>query len=124
VDDLKIINDQLGHAAGDAHLMISTKILKKALRQSDYLFRIGGDEFAVLLPETEQAAGQRVAKRMEEEIHQYNRQLGHGSSPLSISLGVATCEDSCDSLEQVITLADQKMYERKHQKKAARNQSE
>ena len=123
VDDLKLINDHLGHAAGDAHLMLSAKILKKALRQSDHFCRIGGDEFAVLLPETDQAAGQRVVKRMEEEIHGYNQRLDRESPQLSISLGLATCEGS-GSLEQVMTLADQRMYERKHQQKAGRTQSE
>jgi len=123
VDDLKVINDELGHTAGDAHLILSARVLKKALRQSDHLFRIGGDEFAALLPETDQGAGDRVLKRMEEEIKLHNQRVGGESPHLSISLGAATCEGSCGSLKQVLTLADQRMYERKQQKKGGKKQS-
>lgn len=120
LDDLKLINDQMGHAAGDAYLMVSAKVIKKALRQSDHLCRIGGDEFAVILPETDQQAGQRILHRMEEEVERYNQHLNAKSPHLSISLGLATCERNCGSLEQAMNLADQRMYENKKQRKIAK----
>ncbi len=117
IDGLKQVNDEQGHPAGDAHLITSVQVMQQALRQSDHLCRVGGDEFALLLPQTDESVAKIIQERINDEIKRYNDQLKPGETPISISFGIATCEGNCNSLEEVMELADQRMYLNKHQKK-------
>ncbi len=110
VNGLKVANDEDGHAAGDALLRRAYGVLQAAVRAEDVVARIGGDEFAGLLPETDEAAGLRLLDRIRELVDTDNRQ--HGGRPLSIALGVATVMPE-ESLDKALRLADANMYKDK-----------
>jgi diguanylate cyclase (GGDEF)-like protein/PAS domain S-box-containing protein len=110
IDGLKIINDRQGHAAGDQMLLGAAKVLRAVFRAKDIAARIGGDEFAVLLPVTTEAAGQAALQRLRDEISHYNTE--HTDMPLSISLGVATASH-WNRPDELVSLADTRMYEDK-----------
>ena len=108
-DELKALNDKHGHAAGDDALCHVAATLKRVLRGGDHAFRIGGDEFAVLLPEATASDARAVAERIGEEIT---------SLPvadqwkLSLSFGVSV-HDGGDDPTALLRDADQAMYEMK-----------
>lgn len=110
VDGLKITNDRLGHAMGDELLRAAALILKKTFRSEDVVARIGGDEFAVLLPNTSVEVAERLLLRVEEGVKAYN--TAHPILPLSISLGVATAMSPMP-LHQLFQEADRRMYAQK-----------
>ncbi|MEG6522282.1 sensor domain-containing diguanylate cyclase/phosphohydrolase [Desulfotomaculum sp. 1211_IL3151] len=121
VDGLKIINDTMGHEQGDKMLKICAKLLSQALRQSDVISRTGGDEFTALLAKADQTIGERIAKRIKQQVEQYNKT--HQDLPLSISIGVATATNQKKSLKEALKTADELMYQEKLiQKKSSRSQ--
>ncbi|MDW7738664.1 MAG: PAS domain S-box protein, partial [Bacillota bacterium] len=91
IDGLKLINDTLGHSEGDNFLKTGAELLKSALRTSDILARVGGDEFAVVLPNTTLEVGQRMVERIHHKIEEHNRQKTTGP-PFSMSIGLAVSE--------------------------------
>ena len=120
LDGLKLINDTLGHKAGDLFLVAGAAVLKKALRSSDIIARVGGDEFALILPQTDRFAGEEIIQRIYERVQAYNRQ--NKGMPLSISVGLAISEGDTQSLEETYRTADSLMYKDKlTRSKAARN---
>ena len=108
VDNLKQVNDQQGHLAGDKLIQQVAQLLESCCRGSDYVFRYGGDEFIMLLPETNNAGVTKFEELLEERLE--------GSS-FSFSFGSSTWQDKTKP-EKMIQLADVKMYERKIIKKA------
>jgi len=120
LDGLKLINDTLGHKEGDRFLIAGAAVLKNALRSSDILARVGGDEFALILPQTDRSAGEEIIQRIRERVQVYNRQKK--GMPLSISIGMALTKGSNQSLEETYRTADSLMYKDKlTRSKAARN---
>ncbi|WP_195683515.1 sensor domain-containing diguanylate cyclase [Alkalibacter mobilis] len=117
LDNLKKINDIRGHAAGDEYLISSTKIMKSVLRQTDNLCRVGGDEFAIILPKTDEKNAREILHRINEKVKVHNRDKSGLEPSISISLGLATCTSHCDSLENVFDLADKRMYADKNKRK-------
>ena len=115
MDDLKEINDTLGHSMGDKHIQKASRILQQEIRSSDVLCRLGGDEFGILLPEAPLSIAEEVVERIQNKITRENR-LTNGPH-LHISFGHSTCESSSDSLQGKIELADQAMYLQKAEKK-------
>ncbi|MDY6827420.1 MAG: diguanylate cyclase [Bacillota bacterium] len=114
LDNLKKINDSLGHNEGDHYIQAAAEILKSSLRESDILARVGGDEFAVILPRTTLKAGRELVKRIHHQIEIYNQQ--NTSSPtLSISVGIAVSTSGKQPLEKIYNKADDAMYEDKKQ---------
>jgi diguanylate cyclase (GGDEF)-like protein len=110
VDHLKDANDHYGHEAGDELLMATAQVLRHTLRNADMVARIGGDEFGVLLPETQEAAMDGVIRRIEESCASWR-----GSLPelrLSISVGWAAPEPFGD-LRSALRIADGQMYRAK-----------
>ena len=110
VDHLKLVNDSGGHAAGDDLLRTIAQILSSACPNDARVYRIGGDEFVVLLPCTPTASAEAIVMTIHEIIAQNN-----GPSPynFSISLGVATKETEEQSLLECIAQADRTMYSNK-----------
>lgn len=106
LDNLKAINDQSGHNAGDSVLQQAAAILSRSFREEDIIARIGGDEFAVLLPQTPED----VAKAA---VEQLRKRIAESSSPqLKLSIGLATGLDG-SRLDHVMKLADDRMYQEK-----------
>ncbi|MCS0495345.1 sensor domain-containing diguanylate cyclase [Ancylobacter mangrovi] len=110
LNDLKQVNDQLGHAAGDTLLRRAGEVLSKAVDKPNCAARIGGDEFAVLLPGTDRAGGLAVMENIEKLV-ELNNQF-YSASTLALSMGLATSVNG-ERLEQVVKRADFEMYEAK-----------
>lgn len=107
---LKKINDQYGHAAGDAALIDTAKLLKKTFRESDIVARLGGDEYVVLGVDTSAEFVPRIKERLDANLKQHNDTTVH---PFKLSMSVGEVIKYCDSdncLEELLEEADQKMY--------------
>jgi diguanylate cyclase (GGDEF)-like protein len=111
LDGLKLVNDTMGHDRGDQLLKSTADILTKSLRGSDILCRIGGDEFAAILPQTDAETAETLSIRIRATLNQLNK--SEGGIPLDISLGVATTKTSETSLSELYKQADDLMYKDK-----------
>ena len=116
LDRLKVINDTHGHAAGDLLLQQAAHLLTMAVRGEDMVARIGGGEFAVILPDTDTEAAARVLERIREEERIFNR--GQDENMLGISLGLATARDRT-TFDESLKRADQLMCEDKELRRTA-----
>jgi diguanylate cyclase (GGDEF)-like protein len=115
VDNLKQINDLLGHTAGSAFLSETAELLKATFRETDVIGRIGGDEFVVAGQFSQMAislAAQRLQKAAE-----YRNSERDSQRALNFSVGLVTTEGRHESLEELLTQADKAMYREKHRKK-------
>ncbi|CAH1653285.1 sensor domain-containing diguanylate cyclase [Chelatococcus asaccharovorans] len=110
LNGLKRVNDQLGHAAGDGLLRRAGEVLGKLVEKPNHVARIGGDEFAVLMPGVEQEEGEAVMAELEKLV-ELNNQFYSGL-PLTLSLGVATSQPD-ERLEAVVSRADMLMLKAK-----------
>lgn len=111
LDYFKNINDRFGHAAGDCALRAVAEAIRACLRDSDLLARYGGDEFAVLLPQTELQAALEVASRVRSVVG--SSRITHEGQEfgLSISIGVASCNSShAVDWKRLLKNADQALY--------------
>jgi diguanylate cyclase (GGDEF)-like protein len=118
LDDLKQINDSLGHSIGSTFLSEIGEILHATLRETDVLGRIGGDEFAVAGQFSQESIA-LVAQRLNETSVQRNAE-GRRSLPLNFSIGYVTAgEDWRGSLDDLLSGADVAMYREKRRKKTA-----
>ena len=110
IDSLKTYNDTYGHLAGDELLRQISDIIKKAIRSSDQAFRYGGDEFAILLPNTSTDAASQVAERIRQQAA---AKVIAGNTPVTISLGLASWPANGRGANEVIAAADAALYQAK-----------
>jgi diguanylate cyclase (GGDEF)-like protein len=108
LDHFKQVNDQYGHAAGDQVLASVGAALRSVVRAQDFAGRNGGEEFAVLLPETEIAAALGIAERVRATIAELT--LPGSDVPVTVSVGVAGFPDHAGTLERLEQLADAALY--------------
>lgn len=117
VDDLKTINDTLGHQGGDRALIRVADLLKETFRQSDILARIGGDEFAVMALEASEDNQDRLIQRLRARIQEVNDDVGTPFH-LSVSVGAARFPgEGTSRLEDLLAEVDEAMYREKWSKK-------
>jgi len=109
----KEVNDKHGHPRGDEVLRAAAATLKKALRTSDSAFRIGGDEFALLLPQTDAEQALALSRRVETVFAEMLQPL-QLSVGVSMDHGVATFPQDGEQADQLIRIADERLYRLKH----------
>jgi diguanylate cyclase (GGDEF)-like protein len=109
----KEVNDKHGHPRGDEVLRAAAATLKKALRTSDYAFRIGGDEFALILPQTDAAQALALARRVETVFAEMLQPL-QLTVGVSMDHGVANFPQDGEQADQLIRIADERLYRLKH----------
>ncbi len=109
----KEVNDKHGHPRGDEVLRAAAATLKKALRTSDYAFRIGGDEFALILPQTDAAQALALARRVETVFAEMLQPL-QLTVGVSMDHGVANFPQDAEQADQLIRIADERLYRLKH----------
>lgn len=122
MDNLKPINDSLGHGAGDSAIRVVARAIRSVIRPYDLLFRWGGDEFLVVLPNVTEAEALKRIGRLNEAIREQTRILNPPVS-ITVSSGIAPFASMTD-IKQAIELADTKMYARKHVSKALRQSAD
>ncbi|MFO8034998.1 MAG: diguanylate cyclase, partial [Candidatus Bipolaricaulota bacterium] len=119
IDDFKQINDRFGHLKGDQALREVAGLLQESIRQSDYVFRYGGEEFVVLLPETADRAGE-VIERLEEAIDRWAKSAELEDLQFGLTMGSAVWDPRSDqeaTPESVLYRADQVLYSFKRRKR-------
>jgi diguanylate cyclase (GGDEF)-like protein len=110
IDHFKLVNDTHGHDAGDEALRRLANTLQAGTRGIDTAARIGGEEFALILPETDRARGLEVAERLRQEVRETDIPLaGH----ITVSVGLAECADAFCDARTLYTAADAALYEAK-----------
>ena len=109
LDDFKKVNDAHGHATGDAVLRLVADAMRSAVRQADFVGRLGGDEFGVLMPETDGSVAHSVANRLAGGI----RTVFRGTPSVTASIGVVAVTGTEAGSDDLLRKADQAMYEAK-----------
>src|SRR6059058_4104841 len=109
----KEVNDKHGHPRGDDVLRAAAATLKKALRTSDSAFRIGGDEFALLLPQTDSQQALALSRRVEAVFAEMLRPL-QLEVAVSMDHGIAIFPQDAEQADQLIRIADERLYRQKH----------
>ncbi|MBU2614169.1 MAG: diguanylate cyclase [Elusimicrobia bacterium] len=107
IDNFKNINDNYGHNMGDIVLSSIALAMKESIRPVDLVARMGGDEFAILFPETDQSVVKSIMSRVQIKI---NKTISENSWPISFSIGVVTCSSTKCTADLLFEKADAVMY--------------
>lgn len=114
---LKEVNDRYGHLRGDEVLQLAATILRKNLRASDFAFRIGGDEFALLLPQADPEQATTLCDRLRTNFESESVPLKL-STPVTIDYGIAVHPQDGETKEILVRLADERLYQLKNAQRA------
>jgi diguanylate cyclase (GGDEF)-like protein len=119
----KEVNDRFGHPQGDLFLRTAAATLRKSLRTSDYAFRIGGDEFALLLVHSDSEKASTLARRIRANFGTAVQNM-QASVGLGLDYGIAIFPEDGDQKEVLVRVADQRLYEMKHVERGAKAQKQ
>ncbi|HEX8179758.1 MAG TPA: diguanylate cyclase [Pyrinomonadaceae bacterium] len=114
VDNFKEVNDHYGHSTGDAVLRTVGETIQQSLRAVDVIARLGGDEYVILMPETDDAAAEAVVARVRQNV---NKVVERGRWPISFSIGVVTWTTPPRTVDFMLKRADDAMYAVKNEGK-------
>lgn len=108
IDHFKQVNDRHGHAAGDAALVLTAGVLRDVAREVDQVARVGGEEFCLLLPQTDLDGALRLGQRIQQAMRQaaWDRLQPPIDAPLTVSIGLAVAADAEESTDSVMHRAD------------------
>ncbi len=115
IDHFKQVNDSHGHPVGDQVIRNLAEVMLRSVRSIDVVARLGGEEFAVLLPSTDVAMGRQIAERIRVNVAQQSVRAGQLAISYRVSIGVASVDKSISSLDALIAAADQALYDAKRQ---------
>ncbi len=107
LDDFKYVNDHWGHEVGDQLLCVVVQAIKRQVRKTDFLARFGGDEFVLLLPETDKMAAELTVPKIRAALID---EMRYYAWPVTFSVGALTCVDAHLSMDDLINNADDLMY--------------
>jgi diguanylate cyclase (GGDEF)-like protein/PAS domain S-box-containing protein len=113
INGLKLINDAFGHEQGDALIVQTAKILKECCGENRLLFRTGGDEFSIILPNTDEKTTEEITSQIMSSLDHFNRETNNEAFYIHISLGYSTKNHSYESLDHTFKIAEDHMYKRK-----------
>jgi len=120
VDGLKLVNDTLGHDAGDKLLISVARVIEKCFRADDIVARVGGDEFSIIMLRSSDAVVEAACQRVREAVDKYNS--NNPDIPISLSIGFAVRNAPSLSMHEVFQAADNNMYREKlHRRQSARS---
>ncbi len=112
IDNFKSINDTYGHKIGDKAIVSCVNSCLSCLRETDILGRIGGEEFAIILPESDENQTLGIAERIRKQVPKSEVLLGYNIS-MTVSMGTYTLTDNIDSIVDAIDIADKALYQAK-----------
>ena len=115
IDHFKQINDTYGHLSGDEVLKAVARVCTETVRTSDSLARLGGEEFAVLMPETDLSQAKAAAERLREAVARIRCEIQDGVATPTVSIGVAVADGNDETLSTLMTRSDRAMYAAKAQ---------
>ena len=115
LDNFKYINDSHGHQAGDKLLISIADLLRARLRETDILARMGGDEFAIILPHADVSLAESVANQIRELVLHHTSVEGNYPPGITVSVGIAMFPGHADTAETLLTCADLAMYKAKEE---------
>lgn len=121
LDNFKQINDRMGHTTGDKLLVVVADGIRKALRPTDAVARIGGDEFAILLPQTDRETAARILDRVRGEL---DHAMQERQWQMTFSIGLVSFAPPLDPFQEIMRAADEAMYAVKNLKKNRLKQRE
>lgn len=110
IDFFKNVNDRFGHIYGSQLLVDMAKILRRELRDSDHIYRYGGDEFIILLPKARLDEAKKIAIRLSEAIKNHEFTVQEGPYRLSLSVGIAEYPQDASTAKDLVNFADKMMY--------------
>jgi len=113
IDNFKQLNDNLGHDVGDKVICHVAALASETMRSRDYLARIGGEEFAAILPDANIAQARAIAERMREKIQDSINENRSDNSQVTVSIGLASINDVNDNFDSLLHAADSAMYQAK-----------
>lgn len=115
IDNFKQVNDTYGHLVGDIVLRQIGAVLQKSIRKTDCVVRWGGEEFAIILPDTDREGSTRIAERLRQSVADFNFNSSPAILKLTVSIGSVSL---CDNVEQdyLISQADKALYQAKQTK--------
>ncbi len=118
IDNFKMINDTYGHTSGDKVIKALANVINHGVRESDVSGRLGGEEFAIILQETNLTAAQELIDRLRKEVEQTPIHIDSQQINVTASFGIAQLDTELDSFDKLLDRADHAMYQAK---KAGRN---
>ncbi len=115
IDDFKEYNDRNGHPAGDEALKCLSRVMSRAVRGCDFIARYGGDEFVVVLPETDLSEAKLIGERLRLLVEQpeFENELAYKQGLITVSVGLATYPHDAQTKEDLIKRADEALYRAK-----------
>lgn len=114
---LKAVNDTYGHLVGDEYIRMSALLMRTVLPEDSNIFRVGGDEFMIILPSTDEVRAREIIASLKKEEGTFAVK----ENPISISYGVSCMETAEDTVKKFIELADRRMYDEKQEYKKHRS---